>query len=359
MRKFRPIVEEIPSKTPYYEFYFMRLHFYASYYFVYLPQIQRKMEENKQIMLAQDNVLTQSKQNFRVIEKRCLYKIIHEVRKQYIDTNRGQKDLFGDMNLEIKPSELAQLGDETKDVYSALRSLRKKDIEIETEDTWVSTSWIIQAKHDKKRDMYSVKVSGDIMPYLVELAANFTTYDLTVAISLKSTYSQRFYEFCSQYKNRENKTFFHSVEKLREMLMLEDKYTLTADFRRNVLEVAQKELKEAYDNGQCDLWFEYAVKDTDKRRILSYFFFVHTREDENRTTDYQTVEACIVRITSILTTFFPRDKKFIKRVQTEIRLRPDIAMELVDKLDKKVLDYDRKDIPPIIRFVLNQDYGIK
>ena len=317
------------------------------------------MEENKQIMLAQDNVLTQSKQSFKVIEKRCLYKIIHEVRKQYIDTNRGQKDLFGDMNLEIKPSELAQLGDETKDVYNALRSLRKKDIEIETEDTWVSTSWILQAKHDKKRDMYSVKVSGDIMPYLVELAANFTTYDLTVAISLKSTYSQRFYEFCSQYKNRENKTVFYTVEKLREMLMLEDKYPITYDFQKRVIEVAKKELKEAYDNAQCDLWFEYAVKDTDKRKILSYFFFVHTREDEKRKTDYQTVEACIIRIASILNTFFPRDKKFIKRVQTEIRLRPDIAIEIVEKLDKKVLDYDRKDIPPIIRFVLNQDYGIK
>ena len=223
----------------------------------------------------------------------------------------------------------------------------------------MATGWILEAKYYKKKNLYSVKVSGDIMPYLVELAANFTTYDLTVAISLKSTYSQRFYEFCSQYKNRENKTFFYSVEKLREMLMLEDKYTLTADFRRNVLEVAQKELKEAYDNGQCDLWFEYAVKDTDKRKILSYFFFVHTREDEERKTDYQTVEACIIRITSVLTSFFPRDKKFIKRVQTEIRLRPDIAIEIVEKLDKKVLDYDRKDIPPIIRFVLNQDYGIK
>ena len=317
------------------------------------------MEENKQIMLAQDNVLTQSKQNFKVIEKRCLYKIIHEVRRQYIDTNKGQKNPFGDMMVDIEPSELAQLGDELKDVFNALRNLRNRDVIIQNDEVDVATGWILEAKYYKKKNLYSVKVSGDIMPYLVELAANFTTYDLTVAISLKSTYSQRFYEFCSQYKNRENKTFFYSVEKLREMLMLEDKYTLTADFRRNVLEVAQKELKEAYDNGQCDLWFEYAVKDTDKRKILSYFFFVHTREDEERKTDYQTVEACIIRITSVLTSFFPRDKKFIKRVQTEIRLRPDIAIEIVEKLDKKVLDYDRKDIPPIIRFVLNQDYGIK
>lgn len=317
------------------------------------------MEENKQIMLAQDNLLTQSKQNFKVIEKRCLYKIIHEVRRQYIDTNKGQKDLFGDMMIEIKPEELAQLGDEVKDVFNALRDLRNRDVVIQNDEVDVATGWILEAKYYKRKNLYSVKVSGEILPYLVELASNFTAYDLTVAITLKSTYSQRFYEFCSQYRNRNNKTFFYSLEKLRKMLMLEDKYTLTADFRRNVLEVARKELKEAYDNGQCDLWFEYAVKDTDKRKILSYFFFVHTREDEERTTDYQTVEACITRITSILTTFFPRDKKFIKRVQTEIRLRPGIAMELVEKLDKKVLDYDRKDIPPIIRFVLNQDYGIK
>lgn len=317
------------------------------------------MEENKQIMLAQDNLLTQSKQNFKVIEKRCLYKIIHEVRRQYIDTNKGQKDLFGDMMIEIKPEELAQLGDEAKDVFNALRDLRNRDVVIQNDEVDVATGWILEAKYYKRKNLYSVKVSGEILPYLVELASNFTAYDLTVAITLKSTYSQRFYEFCSQYKNRNNKTFFYSLEKLRKMLMLEDKYTLTADFRRNVLEVARKELKEAYDNGQCDLWFEYAVKDTDKRKILSYFFFIHTREDENRTTDYQTVEACIARITSILTAFFPRDKKLIKRVQTEIRLRPDIAMELVEKLDKKVLDYDRKDIPPIIRFVLNQDYGIK
>jgi len=34
-------------------------------------------------------------------------------------------------------------------------------------------------------------------------------------------------------------------------------------------------------------------------------------------------------------------------------------MEIAEKLDKKVMDYDKKDIPPIIRFVLSEDYGIK
>lgn len=317
------------------------------------------MEETKnQIMLAQDNILTQSRQDFSVIEKRCLYQIIREVRNRYIESSTGQKDLFNNMYLELQPSTLATLGDEPKDVYKALKKLAQKDIEIETEDTWVYTHWILQAKHEKKRNIYTIDVSRDIMPYLVELAAEFTTYDLTVAISLKSTYSQRFYEYCSQYKNRTNKTFFFTVEKLREMMMLENKYANINDFKRYVLDVAQKELKELYDKGLCDLWFEYAVKDTDKRKILSYFFFVHTK-GEDQSLNYQTVSICVQRITSILTTFFPRDKKFIKRVIQEVQLRPDIALELVEKLDKKVLDYDKTDIPPIIRFVLNSDYGIK
>lgn len=316
-------------------------------------------EKKKQIMLAQDNILTQSRQDFSVIEKRCLYQIIREVRKRYVENNTGQKDLFDNMYLELLPSTLATLGDEAKDVYKSLKKLAQKDIEIETEDAWVYTHWILQAKHEKKRNIYTVDVSRDIMPFLVELASEFTTYDLTVAISLKSTYSQRFYEYCSQYKNRANKTFFFTVEKLREMMMLEGKYPNIAHFKQYVLDVAQKEIKDLYDKGQCDLWFDYAVKDTEKRKVLSYFFFVHTKEEEQTKVDYQSVNTCLQRITTILGVFFPRDKKYIKRVIQEVQLRPDIAMELVEKLDKKVMDYDKKEIPPIIRYVLNSDYGIK
>ena len=99
------------------------------------------------------------------------------------------------------------------------------------------------------------------MPYLVALAENFTSYDLTVAISLKSAYSQRFYEYCCQFKNRTNKTFFFSVDDLKKMMMLEDKkgYDNSSNFKTKVLDVAQKELKEAYDNGQSALYFDYQV----------------------------------------------------------------------------------------------------
>ena len=316
-------------------------------------------KERNQIMLAQANALTQSRYDFNVIEKRCLYQIIKEVRRLFIDTHTGQKDLFDNMRLTLTPAMLENLGGKKKEVYDSLVRLRKRDVEIDTEDVWMNTGYVTMVKHNKKQDLYEVEVSSEIMPYLVALAENFTTYDLTVAISLKSSYSQRFYEYCSQYKNRANKTFFFTVEKLREMMMLENKYPNGNNFKQKVLDVAQKEIKDLYDKGQCDLWFEYAVKDTDKRKVLSYFFFVHTKEDEQNKVDYQSVTTCLQRISSILNAFFPRDKKYIKRVIQEVQLRPDIAMELVEKLDKKVMDYDKKEIPPIIRYVLNADYEIK
>lgn len=317
------------------------------------------MNENKPVLLAQANALTQARYDFNPIEKRCLYQIIREVRRLFIDSNIGQRDLFNNMRVILTSEQLAECSDKSnlKKVYESLKKLRKRDIEIDNEEAWVNTGYVTMVKHHKRTNKYEVEVSSEIMPYLVALAENFTSYDLTVAITLKSSYSQRFYEFCCQYKNRANKTFFFSVEELKNILMLEDKYPNSADFKRFVLDVAQKELKEAYEKGQSDLYFDYQVKDKQGRKILSWFFFIHTKEDETNV-DYKTVNACLQRINSILNSFFARDKKFIKRVLTAVQLRPDIALELVEKMDKKVMDYTAKDIPPILRYVLREDYGI-
>ena len=317
------------------------------------------MEDNKPIMLAQANALTQARYDFNPVEKRCLYQIIREVRRLFIDSNTGQRDLFNNMRVKLTPDLLAECRDSKhiKEVYESLKRLRKRDVEIDNDDVWMNTGYVTMVKHDKRANIYEVEVSSEIMPYLVALAENFTSYDLTVAISLKSAYSQRFYEYCCQYKNRTNKTFFFSVDDLKKMMMLEGKYPNSADFKKKVIDIARNELKDAYDKGQCDLYFDYQVKEKQGRKILSWFFFIHTREEE-QTTDYKTVNDCIRQVYNILTTFFPRDKKYIKRVTDAIALRPDIAMELTDKLQKKVNDYSRKEIAPIIRYVLREDYNI-
>lgn len=319
------------------------------------------MEKSETCLIAQKNVLTRSRQRFTVIEKRCLYGVIYEVRKTYVDVpNPEGIKTYQDMYVTFTPERLQKFGDEVKDVYAALKRLKNRDIEIETEDEWVATSWILKARHDKKKDLYTVLVSSEIIPCFVELAKDFTVYDLTVAIALNSTYSQRFYEICNQYKNRVNHTFFLTVEEMKDMFGLLGKYQNGNMFKTRVIDTAQKELKDLFDQGQCDLWFDYKPKDKEGKKVLSYYFFIHTKDDKtNDALDYQSVNTAVKRAMEIIKPFFPRDKKYIVRVMTEMQKRPEIAEDVTFKLEQKILDYDRASIPPIIRFVLKEDYGIE
>jgi plasmid replication initiation protein len=48
-----------------------------------------------------------------------------------------------------------------------------------------------------------------------------------------------------------------SVDELRKAFILEEKYNRYALLNERVLQVAKRELKELYDLGQCDVYFEF------------------------------------------------------------------------------------------------------
>ncbi len=98
-------------------------------------------------------------------------------------------------------------------------------------------------KHDKRANIYEVEVSSEIMPYLVALAENFTSYDLTVAISLKVPIQNNdFMNTAANLRTARTRPFFFSVDDLKKMMMLEDKkgYDNSSNFKTKVLDVAQK-----------------------------------------------------------------------------------------------------------------------
>ena len=331
------------------------------------------MEEDRlPVKISMSNPLIQARYDFDLIEKRCLYQIIKNVRKQYIESDTP-RTTFEDLTIHLTPDELNEcMGGERKHsvAYKSLRKLQGRQIEINNDDEWCVTSWVIKARHDKKKDVYEVKVDSSILPYLVELAANFTTLELTAALSFKSVYSQRFYELCSQYRNRPGKSFFLTVKQIRGLFKLGDpdidekaKYADTGVLRAKVIDVAADEIKAAFKENKnlVDMWFDYRVKETggrNGRTILSWYFFIHTRDDE-RQVDVQEVVKNRTRINGILSAFFKRDKKFITRVLNSIDHNPNLAQPILEKLVKKMEGYEKEDIPGIIRYVLREDFGIK
>lgn len=315
-------------------------------------------EEKKDILLRQGNPLTESRYKFTPTEKNAFLVVVKNVRKNYIEREPPRTE-FESMRVKITPEDMNLIRDEdhTKEAKRALRSLRDKIIEMEDkEGNWLYCGFINQAKYIAKERTYEVEVSRDLMPYLVELSRHYTEYSLIVAISLKSIYSQRFYELCCQYKNLGK--FGKTIDQLKQMFCLEDKYTQLYLFKQKVLEVAQKELKESFDSGQCDLWFDYIQ---DGRGEKAHFeFFVHTRENEKR--QKEALNALLRErrgILNLLRAFVKKDPKYIQRVEMQLDSEPDKIPPIYNKLLDLQKDFTGSSLAKMIRWILNHDFGIK
>lgn len=308
----------------------------------------------KPAMIYQSNAITEGRYQFDLLEKRIIYFIISECRKQYVETQKGQRDLFEDLVVKLPVDYIRKADSNIKRVYESAKNLRKKDIEINTDSTWLNVGFINYTKHDKKTNVLEVGVSKEIMPYLVELTERFTSYQLAVAITLKSTYTQRMYELCSQWKNKGY--FYYKLENLRRILKAEDKFKTFGEFRRGVLEIAEKELKENYEQGICDLWFEWEVLDKEKKKVKTLEFKVKTK-DESKKPVY-TITDLQYFIKTMVQTSFPKDKEYVNRIISACGKDYEMAEKLALKLKKKQSEYSIKELPAILRYILKEDFQI-
>ena len=315
-------------------------------------------EKKDEITLYQANPLTESRYEFSPTEKNAFYIVIRQVRKNYVEREPPRTE-FENMRVEITPNNLVQITDKdhTERAKRALRSLRDKSIEFEDEEgNWLYCGFINQARYVAKKGVYEVEVSRDLMPYLVQLASQYTEYSLLVAISLKGKHSQRFYELCSQYKNRG--TFGKTVKQLKDMFMLENKYPQLYLFKQKVIEAARKELKAAYDENQCDLWFDYVQ---DGRGEKAHFeFFVHTRENQGK--QKEAADEVLKEYRGILTFLratIKKDPKYIERVSKQLELEIEKVTPIYHKFLELQKDFSGASLAKMARWILKTDYNIK
>lgn len=197
--------------------------------------------------LIQSYILTTAKYDYSVYEKRILYRII-ELMQEY---TKGKslnsrysitKTMFDDIDIVMPAS--AFLKDEKDQNYTrtkdALLSLNRKVIQYEDRESWGAFNLIERPVVHKIGDNISFRISPTIAKAFLDFSKGFSKYELETAMSFKSEYSMRFYELLSGQK----KPITYSVENLKIMFKVEDKYKLTANFINKVIEPAKKELDE-------------------------------------------------------------------------------------------------------------------
>lgn len=231
--------------------------------------------KNKEVL--QSYIITTAKYDFSIYEKRILYRQI-EIEQELllgqtikpgviIETN-----LWKDKKYTIPVNWLLPNGEKDKNHYQvkkAFEALMSKKIIYETPDAIEGFPIIQRFKIDKKGENVTWQVPHEIVDVIVNFAKGFRKYELKTAMEFESVYSMRFYELLSG----QTAPLTYTIEQLKSMFQIQNKYKLTADFFRNVIEPAKKEL-----DAKSPYSFDYHVN-KEGRKFHSITFFPVIKEE--------------------------------------------------------------------------------
>lgn len=202
---------------------------------------QRKM--NIQKMNVQSYMLTILKFKFTVNEKRILSFIVNNLQFLVEGKNlkgKVQRNFIGDYLMEFSLSELA-FDSQTnyQRIKMAILSLNEKFFYLETDILWRPIR-LIEMPKIENREKVKFYLSNELVDIFLDFRKGFKKFELQVSLSLSSVYSMRLYElFCGQ-----TKPIIYTIEYLKTMFNIENKYSRDFDFIKYVIVSAKKELDE-------------------------------------------------------------------------------------------------------------------
>lgn len=312
----------------------------------------------KSLTQIQSNIITTARYEYSVVEKRIVYHII-----RYIQSNMGtDSTLFGDPYVRIPIKELVSHNNYAQ-IKVAAKSLRQKSFEINKPNGgWIETGLINWSEITPENNIIEFELSKKIIPILIEVANKFTVYELNVALSLKSPYSQRFYEFCSQF--RTYGTWNISIEDLKERLFIDKSPAYTGklgngNLKSRIIEKAQKEIKALFDKGECDLYFVYKFKKKTGKVFTDLEFKIFSKNnskhapqmDEDRAFVYNFMKSLFREEREIPYLSHVNNELFNKRAYGLFAIK-------IESFNRKYSDAPESDRKRILRTILEQDFKI-
>lgn len=137
---------------------------------------------------------------------------------------------------------------------------------------WKMFHWLSTAQYDGAGTL-TLRLSDEIKPYVLELEKWFTQYQLKNILEFNSYYAIRLYELikCRDGENKNSQSELEfTIDELRTFFDCEKKYSAFKDFRKNVIEIAVREINE-----KSDIWVNPTYQKTG-RMITSVVFEIHT-----------------------------------------------------------------------------------
>lgn len=221
--------------------------------------------------LIQSYILTTAKYDFNVYEKRLLYRLV-EMAQSEIEgvkfSNGGIRKVEHNLwNTRITIPLKDILNNEEDKNYTkakkAINRLLDKKVSYEDENEYYSTTIIIEPKIKKNQGILEFSISNNIWNCCLDFSKGYRKYELKTAMQFESIYAMRFYELMSGQK----KPLRYSIDQLKEMFQIVDKYERVSQLQLKVLDIAKRELD------KCSPYtFNYEMNKTG-RKFTSVTFY--------------------------------------------------------------------------------------
>lgn len=199
------------------------------------------------------------------------------------------------------------------------KEFRNQDITIKDGSQKINVSLVTAVKEDKASKMVGIRFDKELKPYLLDIKAEFTRYQIKNVMELNSVYSIRLYELLKQYEHTDRREREEQLDDLRNKLGVEpNKYQRYHDFKRKVLEVAAKEIPE-----KTDIGFTYKERKAG-RRVNWIIFTIKPRKkmfvDDGKGEEIDTADV-----------YSPRDcpEEVLKWIPEKYRTHHDVLRDTV------------------------------
>lgn len=232
-------------------------------------------EKDKYLTVKKSNELIRSKYNLSLLEQRIILIGISYIKDK---SNR---------NVYIPVSEYRNLLNvehfNYQHLVDVLQKLRERSIVTakvnsatgELEEGFI-TGWVDSVHY--KDGVIQLRFNEDIWSHIIELKEKYAEFQLSSILTLKSKYSIRFYEILKSYAFIGHYTA--TVDEIRDILMLESKYSRFNDLDRTILSPSINEINE---NDNLDIKVTYTPEKKGRRySSIKFHIFKKTTEFEDR-----------------------------------------------------------------------------
>lgn len=265
------------------------------------------MNDYEKSLIETEREYTVCKSNMLVLNSRYQYSLNQQKTLAYICSKikpiniMNSKKQGYQLEYKFEISEYLQLlglessGNQYALIKENLKTLSDKSMWLPIEDEngkgEVLVRWLSNVAIYPKSGRIKIKLDEYLAPYLFELQERYLSYGLNNILNFKSKYSIRFYEFLKAHYDMQRSIhgkkryetpiveWTLDLDELKYILMLDtekDKYKNFKDFRKKILEVAQREI-----NTLSDMKFEFEPI-TKGRKTVKVKFLIQFKDIEER-----------------------------------------------------------------------------